>query len=117
MSELARTALAIERELLEKFDDWMSSRGYASRSEAIRDLIRAALAEGEWARPKPLPQGPSRFAVARAAPALTERLRPGGWPRSRKGGVRALKAAPAMSTKDRAAAVCTKPMREKETCR
>ena len=48
MGELARTALAMERELLEKFDAWMARHGYASRSEAMRDLIRAALVEQQW---------------------------------------------------------------------
>ena len=49
MGELVRTTLAIERELLEKFDTWMASHGYASRSEAMRDLIRSALVEQQWA--------------------------------------------------------------------
>lgn len=48
MSELARTALAIDRDLLDKFDAWMASHGYTNRSEAVRDLIRSALVEDEW---------------------------------------------------------------------
>jgi len=48
MSELTRTALAIEKGLLEKFDSWMAAHGYTNRSEAVRDLIRAALIEEEW---------------------------------------------------------------------
>jgi CopG family nickel-responsive transcriptional regulator len=51
MSDLARTALAIDAELLEKFDQWMASHGYTNRSEAVRDLIRSALTEAEWAHP------------------------------------------------------------------
>jgi CopG family nickel-responsive transcriptional regulator len=51
MSDLARTALAIDAELLEKFDHWMASHGYTNRSEAVRDLIRSALTEAEWANP------------------------------------------------------------------
>ena len=51
MSELTRTTLAIEKELLEKFDAWLSSRGYNNRSEAMRDLIRSALTEQEWSTP------------------------------------------------------------------
>jgi CopG family nickel-responsive transcriptional regulator len=51
MSDLARTALAIDAELLEKFDQWMASHGYTNRSEAVRDLIRSALTEAEWANP------------------------------------------------------------------
>jgi len=52
MGELARTALSIEGDLLEKFDRWMASHGYANRSQAVRDLIRAALVEQEWSNPK-----------------------------------------------------------------
>lgn len=52
MSELTRTTLAIERDLLGQFDGWMAKRGYTNRSEAVRDLIRLALVEQEWAEPK-----------------------------------------------------------------
>ena len=52
MGELARTALAIDADLLEKFGGWMASRGYTNRSEAVRDLIRSALVEAEWEDPK-----------------------------------------------------------------
>jgi CopG family nickel-responsive transcriptional regulator len=51
MSELTRTALAIDTDLLAKFDRWMADRGYTSRSEAVRDLIRSALVEAEWQSP------------------------------------------------------------------
>jgi CopG family nickel-responsive transcriptional regulator len=43
MSELARIGVAIETDLLAQFDRLIESRGYASRSEAFRDLIRAEL--------------------------------------------------------------------------
>ncbi len=52
MSDLTRTALAIEADLLRKFDGWMAARGYTNRSEAMRDLIRSALVEAEWSVPK-----------------------------------------------------------------
>jgi len=52
MSELRRTALAIEKGLLEKFDSWMAAHGYTNRSEAVRDVIRAALIEEQWKDPK-----------------------------------------------------------------
>jgi len=51
MSDLTRTALAIDVGLLEKFDQWLSAHGYTNRSEAIRDLIRGALVEAEWQHP------------------------------------------------------------------
>ena len=45
MSKLTRTAIAIEQELLRKFDDWMTRHGYDNRSEAVRDVVRATLIE------------------------------------------------------------------------
>lgn len=52
MGNLTRTALAIDVDLLAKFDAWMADRGYTNRSEAMRDMIRSALVEHEWANPK-----------------------------------------------------------------
>ncbi len=52
MAELKRTTLAIEDDLLTKFDGWMAAHGYTNRSEAVRDLMRAALIEEEWKKPK-----------------------------------------------------------------
>jgi CopG family nickel-responsive transcriptional regulator len=40
---LERIGVAIDSGLLRKFDSLISSRGYANRSEAFRDLIRAEL--------------------------------------------------------------------------
>lgn len=45
MSELSRIGVAIESELLAEFDGLIGRRGYPSRSEAFRDLIREALVE------------------------------------------------------------------------
>lgn len=52
MSHLARTAIAIDAELLAKFDRWMGSHGYTNRSQAMRDLIRSVLVEAEWEDPQ-----------------------------------------------------------------
>ncbi|BDC51251.1 putative nickel-responsive regulator [Bryobacterales bacterium F-183] len=51
MSELARIGVAIESELLEQFDKLIETRGYASRSEAFRDLIRTELNTESTAAP------------------------------------------------------------------
>jgi CopG family nickel-responsive transcriptional regulator len=40
MAELARIAIAIGEDLLQKFDTLIERRGYTNRSEAVRDLIR-----------------------------------------------------------------------------
>ena len=45
MSELARIGVAIDSELLDKFDRHIGKRGYTNRSEAFRDLIRDELVQ------------------------------------------------------------------------
>jgi CopG family transcriptional regulator, nickel-responsive regulator len=45
MGELSRIGVAIDSELLRKFDDLIAKRGYTNRSEAFRDLIRDELVE------------------------------------------------------------------------
>lgn len=51
MSELSRIGVAIDSDLLKKFDKLISARGYANRSEAFRDLIRDELVERAWETP------------------------------------------------------------------
>ena len=43
-----RFSVSLEPELLEKFDLWLKEKGYGTRSEAFRDLLRKALVEKEW---------------------------------------------------------------------
>ena len=40
MSSLIRTGISLEQELLDRFDQVIKQKGYGSRSEAIRDLVR-----------------------------------------------------------------------------
>lgn len=49
MADLTRFGISIDERLLSHFDAMISNKGYVNRSEAIRDLIRAALIEKEWA--------------------------------------------------------------------
>ncbi len=49
-SELVRFGVAVERPLLEAFDQHLARRGYENRSEALRDLVRAELARDAWDR-------------------------------------------------------------------
>jgi CopG family nickel-responsive transcriptional regulator len=44
-----RFGISLENPLLERFDDLIKKKGYASRSEAVRDLIRDSLVTEEWA--------------------------------------------------------------------
>ncbi len=48
MSDLVRFGISINRKLLDQFDRVSHRKGYANRSEAIRDLIRDFLVEKEW---------------------------------------------------------------------
>ena len=50
MTDLARFGISIDERLLERFDELIEGKGYKNRSEAIRDLIRNALVEGEWGK-------------------------------------------------------------------
>lgn len=51
MGELSRIGVAIDSDLLEKFDQHIAGRGYTNRSEAFRDLIRDALVDVASERP------------------------------------------------------------------
>lgn len=43
-------SVTLPGELLKKFDEFMKTRGYYSRSEAFRDAIRSLMAESEIAK-------------------------------------------------------------------
>ena len=47
-SELVRFGVSIPKSLIARFDDLLSARQYANRSEAVRDLIREHLAQADW---------------------------------------------------------------------
>ena len=52
MGDLSRIGVAIDSELLDKFDQLITQRGYTNRSEAFRDLIRDELVEKTWESPE-----------------------------------------------------------------
>ncbi|UAL07339.1 MAG: nickel-responsive transcriptional regulator NikR [Candidatus Methanogranum gryphiswaldense] len=52
MDGVTRIGVSLEPELLKDFDKLISKKGYVSRSEAIRDLVRDSLAESEWKNDK-----------------------------------------------------------------
>lgn len=47
---LKRFSVSLEEELLARFDDYIETKGYSNRSEAIRDLIRKIQVSEEWAK-------------------------------------------------------------------
>jgi len=48
MPGISRFGVSIENKLLTSFDRLIAGKGYGSRSEAIRDLIRDKLVQEEW---------------------------------------------------------------------
>jgi CopG family nickel-responsive transcriptional regulator len=52
MGRLSRIGVAIDSDLLRKFDALIARRGYTNRSEAFRDLIRDELVEKAWESPE-----------------------------------------------------------------
>jgi CopG family nickel-responsive transcriptional regulator len=49
VSLVERFGISMDRELLHSFDRLIRRKGYRSRSEAIRDIVRDKLVEEEWA--------------------------------------------------------------------
>jgi CopG family nickel-responsive transcriptional regulator len=74
MGELTRTALAIDGDLLRKFDRWLGAHGYTNRSEAVRDLIRGALVEAKWEDPRQKVVAVLSVVYDHAARALAQEL-------------------------------------------
>jgi CopG family nickel-responsive transcriptional regulator len=52
MSQVERVGVSLETELLSTFDVLIAKRGYPSRSEAIRDLIRQQISTEQLSNPK-----------------------------------------------------------------
>jgi CopG family nickel-responsive transcriptional regulator len=52
MASVERFGVSMDDDLLQTFDRLVSQRGYASRSEAIRDLVRKELVKTEWSDAK-----------------------------------------------------------------
>jgi len=52
MTDLSRIGISLEKNLLDKFDQFMKERNYANRSEVFRDLIRQELIKKEWQQGK-----------------------------------------------------------------
>ena len=57
MSELSRIGVAIDSDLLARFDDLIALRGYTNRSEAFRDLIREELVQKQAELPEAIVVG------------------------------------------------------------
>jgi len=47
---VVRFGVSVPQQLMEAFDGRIRAKGYRTRSEAIRDMMRDSLVEGEWER-------------------------------------------------------------------
>ena len=74
MGSLSRIGVAIDSTLLKKFDAHIARRGYTSRSEAFRDLIRDELVETAWERPENQVVGTVTLVYNHHVRMLNERL-------------------------------------------
>lgn len=75
MSEkLFRFGVSIPGDLIEKFDRLIGKRGYANRSEALRDLIRDALVQEEAASPSGRVVGALTLVYSHETRELSDRL-------------------------------------------
>ena len=52
MNQIERIGVSLEKDLLATFDALIAKRGYPSRSEAIRDLIRRQISDERLSDPK-----------------------------------------------------------------
>ena len=51
MGNIERVGVSLDQDLLARFDELIEKQGYANRSEALRDLIRARLDQEQLAKP------------------------------------------------------------------
>jgi len=73
MDKLVRFGVSLDSRLLKSFDRLIKSRRYATRSEALRDMIRDALVEEEW-RDERETVGTITFVYDHHVPDLTRKL-------------------------------------------
>lgn len=74
MDGVTRIGVSLEPELLKDFDKVISKKGYVSRSEAIRDLVRDSLAENEWKNDKEYMCGVIVMVYDHSVTAIGEKL-------------------------------------------
>ena len=74
MDGVTRIGVSLEPELLNEFDKIIQKKGYVSRSEAIRDLVRDSLAENEWKNDKDFMCGVITMIYNHDTTGLSEKL-------------------------------------------
>ena len=74
MAQIERVGVSLEKELLEAFDKLIAGKGYQSRSEAIRDLIRQQLSSDRLSNEKAEAVAAVVLVYDHHATAIMERL-------------------------------------------
>src|SRR5208337_3376038 len=74
MGELSRIGIAIDSDLLKRFDRSIKKGGYTNRSEAFRDLIRDRLVKERTAAPDATVVGTVTLIFDHHASGITEKL-------------------------------------------
>jgi CopG family nickel-responsive transcriptional regulator len=74
MGVLSRIGVALDSDLLERFDDFISRLGYTNRSEAFRDLIRDRLVAERTSNPNATVVGTVTLIYDHHAHGVTEKL-------------------------------------------
>lgn len=74
MGVLSRIGVALDSDLLERFDDFISRLGYTNRSEAFRDLIRDRLVAEQTASRNSTVVGTVTLIYDHHAHGVTEKL-------------------------------------------
>ena len=74
MGVLSRIGVALDSDLLKRFDDFISRLGYTNRSEAFRDLIRDRLVSEQTTKPSATVVGTITLIYDHHAHGVTERL-------------------------------------------
>ncbi len=72
---MQRTTITLDDDLMVRLDEFMRERGYANRSEAVRDLVRSGLEQAAIAAsPKAQCLGAAIYVYDHAARELSSRL-------------------------------------------
>jgi CopG family nickel-responsive transcriptional regulator len=74
MGVLSRIGIAIDSDLLKRFDRSLAKRGYTNRSEAFRDLIRERLVAEQTAEPDAVAVGTVTLIYDHHAFGVSEKL-------------------------------------------
>lgn len=74
MSDIVRFSVSVESDLLDEFDRFFRAEQFATRSEAVRQMIRETLTRRAWASESELVAGTLTLVYDHHRPQLRDRL-------------------------------------------